>query len=403
MAHAPVKYVEKGLSFVANGLWYGYAGLSKLIQKESFTPAWSDKPLQKSWEKTKPVLGFPRETDSLCPNCVIEARKEILDGRKDVSVLDQREGRRDQGADHRARRQDPDGEGLPHSRPLRGRDVDRPGDVQAPGRRVPGPRHRRAQRREAPQPRQQHDQARPRLGAHHRPDQPLQHDVRPVLHGREPGGLRARADLGRHQDGARQRHLNQAAPPDVGAVLRRRADHVAVLPRRGPLREEGGLQQRPGGHQRHRVREEPRVLPPGGRSRPALRLPAVRRHRQRRQLAPPRRQPVRREAARHREHVERRHRHRAGHHDRQRREQRAGRPGHRVRPRQPQEDLVPLVPAGVLHGPRRGGHARAPRGPALHAGPPRARREEPDGHRRAGARLVPDLRSSRRSPTGPTR
>src|SRR5947207_13139328 len=36
----------------------------------SVTPQWSDKPLLKSWEKTKPTLGFPRQTDSLCPGCV---------------------------------------------------------------------------------------------------------------------------------------------------------------------------------------------------------------------------------------------------------------------------------------------------------------------------------------------
>ena len=34
------------------------------------------------------------------------------------------------------------------------------------------------------------DQAWPRLGPHRGPDQSLQHDVRPVLHGREPGRLR---------------------------------------------------------------------------------------------------------------------------------------------------------------------------------------------------------------------
>jgi uncharacterized radical SAM superfamily Fe-S cluster-containing enzyme len=49
----------------------------------SFTPKWSDKPLLKSWEKTKPTLGFPRQTDSLCPECVKETRQAILDGRKD--------------------------------------------------------------------------------------------------------------------------------------------------------------------------------------------------------------------------------------------------------------------------------------------------------------------------------
>ena len=35
----------------------------------------------------KPPLGWPRETDSLCPVCVREARQEIVDGKKDVSVL----------------------------------------------------------------------------------------------------------------------------------------------------------------------------------------------------------------------------------------------------------------------------------------------------------------------------
>ena len=43
--------------------------------------------------------------------------------------------------------------------------------------------------------------------------------------------------------------------------------------------------------------KDPGVRQGRGRSRPALRLPAVRRHRQRGQLAPPRRQPVRRQAA----------------------------------------------------------------------------------------------------------
>src|SRR2546423_8890579 len=53
----------------------------------SFTPKWSDKPLLKSWQKTKPTLGWPRQTDSLCPNCVREARAEILEGKRDVSIL----------------------------------------------------------------------------------------------------------------------------------------------------------------------------------------------------------------------------------------------------------------------------------------------------------------------------
>ncbi|MEI6669359.1 MAG: radical SAM protein [Acidobacteriota bacterium] len=87
MAYAPVKYFETGLTYLAQGLWAGYAVASRMARRPSFKPIWSDKPLLKSWEKTKPPLGVPRETDSLCPTCTREARQQILDGVKDVSVL----------------------------------------------------------------------------------------------------------------------------------------------------------------------------------------------------------------------------------------------------------------------------------------------------------------------------
>src|SRR5499427_2969006 len=85
--HAPIKYFEKGLSLTANGAWFVFSNLNKIAQNPSFTPKWSDKPLLKSYQKTKPPLGWPRETDSLCPICTREARQDILDGKKDVSVL----------------------------------------------------------------------------------------------------------------------------------------------------------------------------------------------------------------------------------------------------------------------------------------------------------------------------
>src|SRR6202789_869353 len=56
---------------------------NKFNPNPSFTPKWSEKPLLKSWEKTKPTLGWPRQTDSLCPGCVKEARDAIFDGKKD--------------------------------------------------------------------------------------------------------------------------------------------------------------------------------------------------------------------------------------------------------------------------------------------------------------------------------
>jgi 7,8-dihydro-6-hydroxymethylpterin dimethyltransferase len=85
--HPPIKYAEKALSIAANGAWQVFSRLNQVAPNASFTPKWSDKPLQKSYQKTKPPLGWPRETDSLCPTCVREARQQILDGKKPVEIL----------------------------------------------------------------------------------------------------------------------------------------------------------------------------------------------------------------------------------------------------------------------------------------------------------------------------
>ena len=83
----PVKHFEKGLTYVARGAFAAVRSINQFKPNPSFTPKWSDKPLLKSWQKSKPTLGFPRMTDSLCPNCVIEARESILSGEKEVSML----------------------------------------------------------------------------------------------------------------------------------------------------------------------------------------------------------------------------------------------------------------------------------------------------------------------------
>jgi len=85
--HKPIKYVEKAVSVAANGAWYVYDALNQINQRPSFTPKWSDKPVQKSYEKSKPPLGWPRSTDSLCPRCVPEIRQQILDGKLPHEIL----------------------------------------------------------------------------------------------------------------------------------------------------------------------------------------------------------------------------------------------------------------------------------------------------------------------------
>src|SRR5215831_15931612 len=85
--HKPVKYVEKAVTVAAKGAWVVFDKLNSISPNPSFTPKWSDKPLLKSYQKSKPPLGWPRTTDSLCPKCVPEIRQQIIDGKLPVEVL----------------------------------------------------------------------------------------------------------------------------------------------------------------------------------------------------------------------------------------------------------------------------------------------------------------------------
>ncbi|WP_180539893.1 radical SAM protein [Nevskia soli] len=83
----PIKYAEKAVSVAANAAWQVFDRLNQINQEPSFTPKWSDKPILKSYQKTKPPLGWPRTTDSLCPRCVPDIRNQILDGKLPVEIL----------------------------------------------------------------------------------------------------------------------------------------------------------------------------------------------------------------------------------------------------------------------------------------------------------------------------
>src|SRR6267142_5640197 len=82
-----IKRAEKGLTMAAGGLHDVIQSVNKYKPNPSFTPKWSDKPLLKSWQKSKPTLGWPRTTDSLCPACVKEAREKIINGEEDYRSL----------------------------------------------------------------------------------------------------------------------------------------------------------------------------------------------------------------------------------------------------------------------------------------------------------------------------
>jgi len=75
-----MKYVDQAVCSTATVVFDTVQFFNKYRPGPTFTPKWSDKPLLKSWQKTKPPLGWPRQTDSLCPECVKEARAKIMNG-----------------------------------------------------------------------------------------------------------------------------------------------------------------------------------------------------------------------------------------------------------------------------------------------------------------------------------
>ena len=72
-----MKYVDKGLSVVGTGLFNTLQFFNQFKQRPSFTPKWSDKPLLKSWQKTKPPLAGRARPIRFAPSAFVEAREKI--------------------------------------------------------------------------------------------------------------------------------------------------------------------------------------------------------------------------------------------------------------------------------------------------------------------------------------
>jgi uncharacterized radical SAM superfamily Fe-S cluster-containing enzyme len=79
--------IEKGATLAARKLWPALQYVNRKFEGKAFQPKWAPAPLLKSTERTFPQLGWPRRTDSLCPQCVKETRQAILSGEKQLSYL----------------------------------------------------------------------------------------------------------------------------------------------------------------------------------------------------------------------------------------------------------------------------------------------------------------------------
>jgi uncharacterized radical SAM superfamily Fe-S cluster-containing enzyme len=83
----PTRLAEKLLSRGARAAWPLVQRYNRAFERPSPHPKWAPAPLAKKRERTKPPLGWPRETDSLCPRCVKEVRDAILSGERELSTL----------------------------------------------------------------------------------------------------------------------------------------------------------------------------------------------------------------------------------------------------------------------------------------------------------------------------
>jgi hypothetical protein len=79
---------SKIVSTLSDVAWKAFQSVNqRLPEGEAIRPNWAPGPLLKSYERTAPPLGFPRETDSLCPRCVKEVREAVISGETTLETL----------------------------------------------------------------------------------------------------------------------------------------------------------------------------------------------------------------------------------------------------------------------------------------------------------------------------
>jgi uncharacterized radical SAM superfamily Fe-S cluster-containing enzyme len=84
---APGRLLEALLTTGARAAWPLLQAVNQHRPARGFKPRWAPAPLEKSRDRSRPQLGWPRTTDSLCPACVKEARARILSGEPDIESV----------------------------------------------------------------------------------------------------------------------------------------------------------------------------------------------------------------------------------------------------------------------------------------------------------------------------
>ncbi len=181
---------EKLVGKAVNRVWPLYQMYNERFPGGRLQPKWAPAPLLRKKERTAPQLGWPRRTDSLCPRCVKEVRDAVLSGAEDLrSFVEGNPG------EIKADIVERDGQiVMLKSCPKHGQFSDVMSVDPAfmarieglfPGRDFETPKSKL----------RNHGSSTIKYGRGSvltvDLTKPLQHDVRPVLHGRQPGRLRA--------------------------------------------------------------------------------------------------------------------------------------------------------------------------------------------------------------------
>ncbi len=82
---------ESAVTSLARRAWPYFEGAlqegAPSTKSERATPKWAPAPLQTKNERSKPPLGWPRETDSLCPRCVKIAREAVVNDEMNMETF----------------------------------------------------------------------------------------------------------------------------------------------------------------------------------------------------------------------------------------------------------------------------------------------------------------------------
>ena len=82
------QFKNKAIKVAAYTGWKLFQTINKILPEgKPVHPNWAPGPIIKSYQKEFPKLGFPRETDSLCPRCILEVKNDVIKGKIKLEEL----------------------------------------------------------------------------------------------------------------------------------------------------------------------------------------------------------------------------------------------------------------------------------------------------------------------------